>query len=941
MENKNSATVEVPVGDFKDTLNLPRTDFPLRADAKVNDPLMLKRWEEQGLYEKAMHCNKGAMRYILHDGPPYANGHIHLGHAYNKLVKDMITKAHRMMGYHVPVVPGWDCHGLPIEHKVTQEHPGLAGAALKKECRAYAAHWVATQKDEFKRLGVVMDWEHPYITMDPGYEACIVRAFGAFVKGGFIARKNKTIPWCSNCQTALASAEIEYQERKDPSLYLLFRVVPEEQKAVFPTLEKPVFLAVWTTTPWTIPLNRAVILKEGGAYELLEVDEKIVVVGSSLAGSLAQKLAEKGKTVTRGETFSATRFEGMHVQHPLNSELHVPLIFDQSVALDEGTACVHCAPGCGPIDYEIAVKRGLEIYSPLSADGRYTAGILPVELEGKTIIEGQEWVMKALAATGALLLGGSIRHSYPHCWRCHQGLMFRATPQWFCDLSHGKVKERALAALDEISFLPAQGKNFLKATIESRWEWCLSRQRSWGVPIVALVSRQGEVYLEPAFIEAIAAKIESDGIEYWDTVTLAQLRDEGLLPKNFPLEEWRKETDILDVWFDSGVSHYAVLAQRPELQVPADLYVEGLDQHRGWFQSSLLTGIVVEGRAPMKAIMTHGFTVDEQGRKMSKSLGNVVDPLQVVEQLGTDGLRVWAASIGIEGDAVFSERLLQNVGQVLRKVRNTCRFLLQNLFDYDHEQEALPFAQLQPLDRYMLYQLCMVHKKALEEYRKGNLVAVVNLINTFCAVEISSFYGDIVKDRLYCEKADSVVRRSVQMTFWYILDTLTKLMAPIFSFTAEAVSDHYQNPKSTSIHLQRFADLSMLELAVTPVDKAAYEAQWAFLRSLRSAVLKGIEEVRAQGVVGHSLDAAVTLSFDKEERFALMNREELAAFLPFFCIVSQITFQEGCDGLVVTEVAGVAVRVAHAAGSKCPRCWQWDVVFDKQGLCRRCHQVLA
>lgn len=940
MDEKKSSSLDASVPDFKDTLCLPRTDFPLRADSAINDPLMLERWEKENLFEKAQSCNAGSKKFILHDGPPYANGHIHLGHAYNKILKDMVTKARRMMGFHTPAVPGWDCHGLPIEHKVTQEQPEAKGAELKAACRAYAAQWIDTQKAEFKRLGVLMDWNHPYITMAPRYEASVLQVFAKLVEGGFIERKNKSIPWCASCKTALATAEIEYQDRTDPSLYILFDLTKRDAERLLPTV-LPVSIVAWTTTPWTIPLNRALLLRPGYAYRILKLPSRYLIVGADLAENLIRLLQDTvSEPITIAKTIPAEVFEGMYAQHPLTSERLVPLIFDQSVSVDEGTACVHCAPGCGPSDYEAGIKNNLEIYSPLTADGRYTTGIEPAELNGKTIIEGQKWVTERLAGLGKLLFKTQITHSYPHCWRCHNPLMFRATPQWFCDLEHDHIKENALQAIEKLEFLPAQGKNFLRATVENRWEWCLSRQRSWGTPIVALVKKDGShYYLSEQLITAVAEKVAQEGIEYWDRVTLEELAAMGAVPADLPLAEYRKETDILDVWFDAGVSHFAVLRKNPELQFPADLYLEGVDQHRGWFQSSLLTSIILSGQAPTKAFMTHGFTVDEKGRKMSKSIGNVIAPQQIIDTVGTDGLRLWVASIGHEGDAVVSEKLINHVGQVYRKIRNTCRFLLQNLYDYDHAQDAVAFDKLAPLDVYILHQLSQLQEQALKAYECGNVTALFHLLNDFCTVEISAFYGDIVKDCLYCDSAKGAKRRAVQTAFWHILDTLTRLMAPILSFAAEQVSDFYQKNKPCSIHLQRFADHAKMREFLATQMVQSYESQWEHIKDIRSAVLRLIEEQRAAGVVKHSLEASVVLFIDTLDTLTVIG-EQKSEFFQQLCIVSEVVFAPVCDGLVITAVEGVCAQVQRAPGTKCPRCWQWAVEVGTHGLCPRCSKTV-
>lgn len=961
---------------FKDTLNLPRTDFPIRPNAKVDDKQMLERWQNEDLYGKTFVLNQGKETFILHDGPIYTNGHLHLGHAYNKVLKDVICKTQRMFGKHVPVTPGWDCHGLPIELKVTKEFPGLSRTELKKKCREYSRKWIDIQTDEAKKLGVLMDWDNPYMTMSHSYEASILRAFGQFVAGGYIERKNKTVPWCYSCKTVLASAEIEYQERKDPSVYVEFQLDAAFSKKLFPDVKQPVSLLIWTTTPWTLPLNRAVIVKPEADYVLLEINNKLVIVGKALADVLCKKMEVEKKVVAE---FHSKKLAGVKADHPFVPGLQVPIIFDQFVALDEGTACVHCAPGCGPDDYEIALKNNLEIFSPLSADGKYTEGIAPQELEGMAINDGQIWVLRKLVELEKLFFKSSMRHPYPHCWRCHNPLMFRATKQWFCDLSKGDLKKKALLACETINTIPKKSIEHLKATLEGRLEWCLSRQRVWGVPIAALLCKDCETpFIDQALIEKVAEGVEQYGIEYWDTVELKVLLPDGLKCTKCHGTEFKKETDILDVWFDSGVSHFAVLKDNEKLNFPADMYFEGKDQHRGWFQSSLLTGIVLEGISPTKTIVTHGFTVDGKGKKMSKSLGNTVAPDQMIEKIGTDGLRLWAASIDVQGEAIVSDVLVKNVQQVFRKVRNTCRFLLSNLYDFDKDNDVLPLENLLPIDQYALEQLCHVQNDILGQYSEYDFTAVFHSLADYCTVDLSSFYLDIVKDRLYVEKADGLKRRSTQTVCWHILDALTKMIAPILSFTAEQISDHYQKDKKESIHLQKFADVSELwqelserratavfwpRLPHQRIDTGAHDAtaimkyiaqwehMWNVLKNIRSAILKAIELKREKDILKHSLEARVTVYFDMDaptmEPLKNFYKElekagqEVDAFFKEFLIVSQFNIAPSKDGLQAAEYVGLYVKVERAVGDKCPRCWQWEETDHEHKLCSRCQQVLG
>ena len=962
---------------FKDTLNLPHTDFPIRPDHKKDDPRMIDRWERENLYQRAFNAHKGQEKFILHDGPPYANGHTHIGHAYNKTLKDIVTKSQRMMGKHVPVTPGWDCHGLPIEFAVKKENPELQGDALKKACREYANKWINIQRQEFKQLGVVMDWDNPYLTMDFGYEARILNAFGILVEKGYIERKNKTVPWCPTCQTVLASAEIEYQDRKDPSLYVFFSLEKNTSKDLFPLLQdKPVGLLVWTTTPWTLPLNRAVLLKPNTDYAVLEAGDKYIVVGKDLVTPIAQLLNIPENIVAVFDSQMLIDAQA-HVAHPFIENQYAPVLVDDSVSTADGTACVHSAPGVGPIDYEVGVKNGLEIYSPITPDGHYTADIKPAELAGMAVASAHSWVIPKLLEMNTLILKTSIKHSYPHCWRCRGGLIFRATKQWFCDLSKNNLKENAVEAVSRITMLPAASHNRFEATIEGRLEWCLSRQRTWGVPIPALICDACDyVHTNKEFIDDVAKGVAKSGIEYWDTVSVETLRNGSSACPQCVSGCLRPETDILDVWFDSGVSHYAVLQHNPELAYPADMYLEGKDQHRGWFQSSLLTSMILEETPCTKTIVTHGFTVDAQGRKMSKSLGNVVSPAEMIEKLGTDGLRLWAATVDNAGDAVVSEVLLKNVQEVFRKIRNTCRFLISNINDFDIRTDAIVIEKMKVIDQYALQELFELNQEICHAYDEYNFTRVSQLLGTYCSVNLSAFYLDIIKDRLYVEKKDGLARRSAQTVCYHILDTLTKLMAPILSFTAEQLSDEYQKGKINSIHLQQFAvvenvweTLQERKYIAQPdpvgrrftnetahkmdeiASRHAQEDVWMVLKDMRSALLKAIELQREKQIIKHSLEAQVTMYVDtsadhykKINDFFVMvqdNGEAVEDFLREFLIVSQCTIVQDATNLQETELNGLFARVEHAAGKKCPRCWQWDTTQDPDDLCRRCQKIVG
>lgn len=931
---------------FKESLNLPQTDFPIRPNAKEDDPAMIKRWQKEDLYAKSFVAHQGGQKFIFHDGPPYANGNIHLGGAYNKILKDIACKSRRMTGMHVPVTPGWDCHGLPIEFKVTKEKTGLTREELIRECRKSAEYWIGVQKEQFRALGVLMNWENPYLTMNFDYEAKELNALADFVDQGYIRRSNKTVPWCPSCQTVLASAEIEYQDRKDPSVYVFFPLPGDSAHKVMPELTgKEVGLAVWTTTPWTLPLNRAVMANPQADYVAIEVDDRYVLIGKELANKFCDAL---GIPCTIVKEIKAQDLAGLAIFHPFIEKMEIPLILDQSVLLNEGTAFVHSAPGAGPIDYEIGIKNNLEIYSPVGPDGKYTQAVRPQELVQMSVEDGQIWVIKKLAELGRMLHKTTVRHSYPHCWRCHGGLIFRATKQWFFSLSHKDLRTNTLKASEDIRALPDKSINRLQSTIEARFEWCISRQRAWGVPIPALIcSGCDYTYTNKEFIDQVAQGVKKEGVEYWVQVAVSDLISKAFKCPSCKGESFTKELDILDVWFDSGLSHYAVLYDNPELGYPADLYLEGKDQHRGWFQSSLLTSMALEKQAAMKTIITHGFTVDAKGIKMSKSLGNVVLPQEIIDKIGTDGLRLWASSSDFASEAIVSETLLNNVQELFRKVRNTCRFLLSNLYDFDIKKDAIPFEQMRAIDQYALHELRAFNDTVRQAYDEYNFTAVYHNLGNYCSVNLSTFYFEIVKDILYVEKSDSHARRSAQTACWYILDTMTKLMAPIFSFTAEQISDLYQTDKKESIHLQTFSNLKV-SLKKLPTQD---EQQWDQLKSLRSAILKATEVLRERNEIKRSLDARVDMYLDpKDDNIktlitfidALDKKGELSdQFFKEFAIVSQFQQLQSKQGLEPSSISGVYLKVEKARGEKCPRCWQWAEATDSRHLCQRCQGLIV
>ncbi|PCI74429.1 isoleucine--tRNA ligase [Candidatus Dependentiae bacterium] len=933
---------------FKHTLHLPTTSFAMRPSPATDDSALVKQWEEQDLFEGTRKQNQGKESFLLHFGPPYANGNIHVGHALTEVLKDFVSKSKRMEGLHAPLVPGWDCHGLPIEFKVTSEQKISKEEAaqdplkVKKLCREYAAKWIGEQKKSFKQLGILASWDTPYITMDASYEASIIRSFAQFVTKGHIERKGKAVPWCLHCQTVLASAEIEYKDRKDPSTYISFPCSDNLIVALGDEyVSKQVSVLIWTTTPWTIPLNRAVLFHPDFEYELVEtVDNTFFLMSSDARVLLEKKLQISLKVMKQ---ISGSTLSRHSVQHPITGR-QTPLISDASVEAGSGTSFVHCAPGCGPEDYLVGLKNRLEIFSPVNAAGIYMSAVDIDWLEGLSVLDGQWAVLKWLKEQGSLFHKESLMHSYPHCWRCHEGLIFRATDQWFCNLEKNNLIEKTVEAIEKIEFIPEWGKNRFISFVTGRAEWCISRQRQWGVPIPVLHDREKEEFLLSAdFINGIADAVEKEGIEYWDRVSIDELHKKGLIP-----DEWysrkdesgscrlTKETDILDVWFDSGVSHHAVLEKDADLKMPADMYLEGSDQHRGWFQSSVLTSMIMHGKPPMKQILTHGFVVDDKRHKMSKSKGNVIGPDEIIKKYGVDVLRLWVASVDYERDVVISYALLDDVSQTYRKIRNTARFLLSNLFDFDNATNSVPLEKMRTIDQIALARLHQVMKNIRVAYEECRFTAVVQELQTYCVNDLSAWYFDMVKDILYTDLKDSDTRRSVQTALHQILDALAHAMAPILSFTAEYIHDAYVTNKKQSIHKEVFIDTVDVWSELNKDQQTMNEALEA-LTVVRSAILKSIERERSQGHVKHSLEASISVAIMdeslKKKVDIIISKEDKNLFFKELCIVSQASYVEK---LTAEVIDGVALKVEHAAGKKCPRCWQWDEQSGVDDLCRRC-----
>ncbi|MGQ0667093.1 MAG: isoleucine--tRNA ligase [Nitrospiraceae bacterium] len=944
--------------DYKNTLNLPRTDFPMKANLPQREPETLAWWEQQRLYERIQEAGKGRPRYVLHDGPPYANGRIHIGHALNKILKDIIVKSKTMAGFHAPYVPGWDCHGLPIEHQVMKElgdkKKDLDVSGIRKLCRAYAEKYVAIQREEFQRLGVLGEWQQPYLTMTPAYEATIIREFGKFVERGGVYKGLKPVLWCTQDQTALAEAEVEYDDHTSPSIYVKFPVVtsPAVLRATFPGMAFPdgiklVSVVIWTTTPWTLPANQAVCLHRDFGYAFVQAGEELLIVAEQLVENVAKACKLDGYRVV-GTKKGGEGFEGLETQRPLSTGLS-PILLGDFVTLEQGTGCVHIAPGHGMEDYMLVLEHNaksspgerLEILAPVDNSGRFTEVVK--EFAGQHVFKANPKIVDYLRGNGRLLGHGSLSHSYPHCWRCKSPVIFRATEQWFVSMETNELRKEALAEIERVQWIPSYGRDRINGMIENRPDWCLSRQRVWGVPIPAFTCATCRtVVADPKVIEHIAGLIESKGADVWFEELAAGLLPSGTRCSTCGGMAFEKERDILDVWFESGVSFAAIL--KPRKWWPADLYLEGSDQHRGWFHSALLAGVITDRRAPYKAVLTHGFVVDGQGKKMSKSAGNVVAPQDVIKQSGAEILRLWVAAQDYREDLRISQEILNHLIEAYRKIRNTCRFLLSNLYDFDPAKHRVPYEQLPELDRWVLSRLGELIPKVRQAYDDFEFHTIFHTLNNFCAVDLSAVYLDILKDRLYTFRADSPLRRGSQTVLLDVLVALTKLMAPILSFTADELwrmlpEGAHQGSRIPSVQLAAFPE---------PDPKwqdAPLVERWERLLHVRTVVQGGLEMRRREKMIGSPLEARVSLIATKDT-YDLLASTDLSALL----IVSQVDLGSvdaiPTEGMFLSEpVAGFAVKnIVKASGAKCERCWNYREAVGKDAahptLCDRCLEAI-
>ncbi len=937
--------------DYKATLNLPKTAFQMKARLPVTEPEALKEWEENGLYKKITDAGEGREKFILHDGPPYANGHIHMGHALNKILKDIIVKNACMKGFSADYVPGWDCHGLPIELQVEKEFKknkeNPSKPEIRKRCRKYAANFVAVQREEFKRLGVFGEWDDPYLTMNFSYQAAIMRELGKFVEEGLVYKGKKPVHWCASCRTALAEAEVEYADKTSPSVYVRFEVDGAElEKRLGVKLGgKHAYIIIWTTTPWTLPANLAIALHPDLGYLLASVDGEAYIFAEGLKDELMEKLQWKPSDFRIIKNLRYRDLEGLTARHPF-IDRESAVLPGEHVTLEAGTGCVHIAPGHGADDYELGLKYGLEVYAPVDDLGRFTEEV--EGFAGQFVFKANKGIVELLKNNKHLLLEEDISHSYPHCWRCKKPIIFRATSQWFVSMEAGGLREKALEAITEkVRWIPAWGRDRIYNMIQNRPDWCLSRQRAWGVPIPALkCSGCGESFIDVAFIEALARAFEKDGADIWFEREIKELPGgEELKCPGCGGGDLVKEEDILDVWFDSGVSYAAVLEKRANLSFPAALYLEGSDQHRGWFHSSLLTSIGTRGVAPYRAVLTHGFVVDGAGRKMSKTTGNVIAPQEIIDRYGAEVLRLWVAAEDYREDIRVSEEILKRLSEAYRRIRNTFRYILGNLYDFDPKKDIVGYSELGELDRLVLHKLTKLTGRVLDAYEKFEFHTIYHTVHNFCTVDLSAFYLDIIKDRLYTSNAGSKGRRAAQTTIYHILDHLVRLTAPILVFTSDEAWRHMPGRDAESVHLA-----GMPEADNAWEDEALAE-KWTRLLGVKAEVTKALEGARKEKLIGHSLDARAVL-FPPEELKELLAEEEQA--LEEILIVSQLSVSGSPEQAQQDEnvfrfgsdvIAGLGVTIQKADGEKCARCWRFSPAVGKDRsnptICERCLKALS
>ena len=926
--------------NYKETLNLPKTVFPMKANLVKKEPEMLERWESIDLYKLIRQSSMGRKRFHLHDGPPYANGHIHMGTAFNKVLKDIIVKSRQMAGFDAPYVPGWDCHGLPIEHRVDGElgarKKEMSKAEIRGFCRRYAEKYIDIQRNEFKRLGVLGEWENPYLTMNYPYEATIIREFGKFALSGSLVRSKKPIYWCISCKTALAEAEVEYDEHTSPSIFVKFPMISDLDQLTPVLKGKQVSMIIWTTTPWTIPANLAIALHPGLKYAAVETgDNKVMILAEGLVDICMDTFGIESYEVLK--LFKAAELENLEARHPLYDRPS-KIVLAPYVTLEAGTGCVHTAPGHGREDYETGLQYDLETYSPVDDSGCFTPDV--GYFAGMEVFAANEAVKDKLSEVGALLKEEEITHEYPHCWRCKKPVIFRSTKQWFISMEKNDLRKNALDAIRKVSWIPSWGEDRIYKMIANRPDWCVSRQRTWGVPITVFFCDEcDEPVITQEIIDHVSGMVEQSGADIWFTKSEEELLPPETRCPNCGADRFRKETDILDVWFDSGVSYAAVMENRGYLDSPADLYLEGSDQHRGWFHSSLLCSVGTRKEAPYKGVLTHGFVVDGAGKAMHKSSGNVIAPEELIKSHGAEILRLWVAGEDYRDNIRLSKEILQRLTEAYRRIRNTCRYLLGNLNDFDWETDQVPYTEMEELDRWALNRIQELNGRILKAYEDFNFHLVYHNLHNFCVLDLSSFYLDIIKDRLYTSPKKSAARRSSQTAMYEILETLVRLMAPVLSFTADEIWQHMTGKeRPVSVHVDIFS----------PQNKEYQDTElaerWEQIISVRKEVTKVLELARKEKSIGHPLDASVRLGLAPKlaDKLAPYEDQLRSIFIVSSVDLREIDQVEG--GFESETVPGLKVEVSPSLDPKCERCWIHDpsVGDDKNhpNTCERCRNVL-
>lgn len=926
--------------DYSKTLNLPETEFPMRAGLPEREPEFLKYWEENKIYEKKQELHAGHKKFVLHDGPPYANGKIHMGTALNKILKDIIMKYKYAQGFDTPYVPGWDTHGMPIEHAAIKNlglnRHELDTLALRKECHDYALKWIDEQRTDFKRLGVLGDWDHPYITMTHDYEAVQIHVFGEMAKKGYIYKGKKAVYWCPHCETALAEAEIEYGEEKSPAIFVKMPLVKDNGMLPEAAQGKPAYIVIWTTTPWTMPANVAIALHPDFEYAWVECEGEILFMAKEMLEAVG-KVCKKDLSNIIG-TCKGKDMEYAECRHPFETiDRKSLVVLADYVTLEAGTGCVHTAPGHGADDFETGVRYNLPIICPVDGSGKLTAEA-GADFAGMFVFDANVPIIKYLAGLNRLFGKENIRHQYAHCWRCKNPIIYRATEQWFASVDG--FREEALNAIaNDVQWIPSWGEARIHNMVADRHDWCISRQRVWGVPIPIFYCEDcNEHLVNDDTINAVADLFAKEGSDAWWAHSAEEILPQGTKCPKCGGTHFRKESDIMDVWFDSGSSHAAVCKTRPELAWPADMYLEGSDQHRGWFQSSLLTSVATEGKAPYRAVLTHGYVVDGEGRKMSKSVGNTVAPQEVIAQYGADIIRLWAASSDYKADIRISKEILKQLSEVYRKIRNTIRYILGNTNDFNYETDKVEFKDMLELDRWALMHMQLLKKEVSAAYESYDFHVLYHAIHNFCSIEMSSYYLDILKDRLYAYKADSFERRSAQTAMYEIMLDLVVMIAPVLSFTMEEVWQFMKKPASMpeSVFMMPWP-----ECKEEYIDEAL-ESKWDNFIEIRSEITRVLEGARRAKTIGHSLDAKVELHATGEALAILRSVEgDLATLL----IVSQAKLVEGlAGGVEATGREDLKVTVQAAEGEKCERCWIYSDTVGKDAehptVCARCAAAL-